>query len=92
VFHVIQLDKLKVEGEIEFASFSPSQIIDRPVSVEATLQDRKVQFEGRITFVKPLLDPRGKTFQVQAEVDNRKENGHWVLWPGMLVDMTIHTK
>jgi hypothetical protein len=86
------LDKLKVEGDVEFARFAPSQIIDRPVTVEATVQDRKIQFEGRITFVKPLLDPLGKKYQVQAEVDNRKENGEWLLLPNMLVDMTIHTK
>jgi RND family efflux transporter MFP subunit len=92
VFHVMKLDKLQVEGDIEFARFSPSQIIDKPVTVEATLQERKVTFEGRIIFVKPLLDPSGKRFQVQAEVENRQENGHWVLWPGMLVDMTIHMK
>ncbi|MEX2140213.1 MAG: HlyD family efflux transporter periplasmic adaptor subunit [Pirellulales bacterium] len=90
VLHVVQLDRLKVEGEVETERYSPGQLINRPVTVEATLQGRKVQFEGRITFVRPLLDGRGKTYVVKAEVDNRKEDGHWLLFPGSYVDMTIN--
>jgi multidrug resistance efflux pump len=92
VLHVVQLDRVKVEGGVEIAQFSPGQIVDRPVTIEATLQDRKVQFEGRITFVKPLLEGLGERYQVKAEVENRKENDNWLLFPGMYVDMTIHAK
>jgi multidrug efflux pump subunit AcrA (membrane-fusion protein) len=89
VLHVVQLDRLKVEGEIEIARYSPSQVMGRPVAIEATLQDRKVQFVGKITFVRPLLDGLGRKYLVNAEVVNREEHGEWLLLPGLYVDMKI---
>lgn len=91
VLHVIQLDRLKVEGEIELKQFSPHQVMGRPVTIEATLQDRKVQFVGKITFVRPMLDGLGSKFLVHAEVENREENGQPLLLPNLNVDMTIDT-
>jgi RND family efflux transporter MFP subunit len=82
VVHVVRLDRLKVEGEVDIKQYSPSQLMNRPVSVEAELQGRKVQFQGRITFVRPLLDGRGRTYVIKAEVDNREENENWLLFPG----------
>lgn len=92
VLHVVQLDRLKVEGEVQIKDFSPGQIIDRPVTIEATLQGRKVQFDGRITFVRPLLNELGEKYLVKAEVDNRKEDGQWLLLPNLYVDMKIHAR
>jgi multidrug resistance efflux pump len=91
VVHVVQLDKLKVEGSVELARFIPSQILDSPVTIEATLQERKVKFDGRIVFVKPIVNTIGE-YQIRAEVENRKENGGWLLFPGMYVDLTIHPR
>jgi multidrug efflux pump subunit AcrA (membrane-fusion protein) len=91
VVHVVKLDKLKVEGSVELAKFIPSQIIDSPVTIEATLQDRKLKFGGRIVFVKPMVNTIGE-YQIKAEVENRQENNHWLLLPGMYVDMTIHPR
>jgi multidrug efflux pump subunit AcrA (membrane-fusion protein) len=91
VVHVVKLDKLKVEGSVELAKFVPSQILDSPVTIETTLQDRKLKFDGRIVFVKPMVNTIGE-YQIRAEVENRKENGGWLLFPGMYVDMTIHPR
>ena len=91
VVHVVQLDKLKVEGSVELAKYIPSQILDSPVTIETTLQNRKVKFDGRIVFVKPIVNTIGE-YQIKAEVENRKENGGWLLFPGMYVDMTIHPR
>jgi multidrug efflux pump subunit AcrA (membrane-fusion protein) len=90
VVHVVQLDKLKVEGEFDIKQYSPGQLMNRPVMVEAELQGRKVQFEGRITFVRPLLDGRGRNYVVKAEVENRFDKGHPLLMPGLYVDMTVN--
>lgn len=91
VVHVVKLDQLKVEGSVELAKFIPSQVLDSPVTIEATLQNRKVKFEGRIVFVKPIVNTIGE-YQIRADVENRKENGGWLLFPGMYVDMTIHPR
>ena len=94
VLHVVQLDRLKVEGYPDFAQFAPAQIIDRPVIVEAMLQGSKVNFKGQITFVSPLIEGNGDSasYRVKAEVENRKEDGQWLLRPGMFVDMKIQAK
>jgi RND family efflux transporter MFP subunit len=89
VLHVIQLDRLKIEGEIELARYTPSQVMGRPITVEATLQDRKVQFAGKITFVRPMLNALGTKYLVKAEVENREEHGQPLLMPGLFVEVKI---
>jgi macrolide-specific efflux system membrane fusion protein len=92
VLRVVQLDRLKVEGEVEIAKFTPAQLLNRPVIVEAELQGRKVQFNGNIAFVSPFAQNLGTAYLVKAEIENRIEDGQWLLRPGMFVDMKIQTK
>jgi RND family efflux transporter MFP subunit len=94
VLHVVQLDRLKVEAYPEISQFAAGQLIDRPVTIEAVLQDRTLEFNGKITFVSPLIEGIEKvgTYRIKAEVENRQENGEWLLKPGMYVDMKIHLK
>jgi multidrug efflux pump subunit AcrA (membrane-fusion protein) len=94
VAYVVQLDRLKVEGYPDIAELSPALLIDRPVVIEATLQDRKVQFNGQIIYVSPLIEgtKRSGSYRIKAEVENRKENGAWLLQPGLYVDMKIQLK
>jgi multidrug resistance efflux pump len=95
VLHLMQLDRLRVEGYVDLAKFSPSQVLNRPVTVQAMLQGRKVEFTGKITFVSPLVegvDSATSSYRVKAEVENLREdgpNGQWLLQPGMIVDMSI---
>jgi macrolide-specific efflux system membrane fusion protein len=94
VLHVVQLDRLKVEGYPEISQFAAGQLIDRPVTIEAVSQDQTLEFKGKITFVSPLIEGIEKvgTYRIKAEVENRKENGEWLLKPGMYVDMKIHLR
>jgi multidrug efflux pump subunit AcrA (membrane-fusion protein) len=55
-----------------------------------TLADKVVTFPGKIVYVKPVIE--GGVFQVRAEVENGKQDGVWVLNPGMNVKMTIELK
>jgi hypothetical protein len=96
VLHVVQLDRLKVEGYVDIAEYSPGQVLNRPVTVEAILQGRKVQFNGQITYASALVEginSAKSSYRVKAEVENRREDGReggqWLLLPGMIVDMTI---
>ncbi|HZZ28741.1 MAG TPA: HlyD family efflux transporter periplasmic adaptor subunit [Pirellulales bacterium] len=92
VVRVIRMDRLRVEGYLDKDKFSPGEIADHPVVVQAELTNgRKVQFPGKIVFVDPEV--RGETeYTVRATVDNRKENGQWLLRPGMPAAMTIQLK
>jgi multidrug resistance efflux pump len=89
IARVVRMDRLRVEGDFNAALYTPDVLIGRPVTVEVRLpRDRVVRLEGEVTFVSPLVDLAGD-FQVWAEVENREENGYWLLRPGLPADMTV---
>jgi macrolide-specific efflux system membrane fusion protein len=89
VVHIVRVDRLRIEGFVSAAEYSPSEIAHRPVKVTAKLsRGRTVEFDGKIVYVSPQDQPGGD-FLVWAEVDNREENGHWLLRPGTTATMTI---
>jgi Cu(I)/Ag(I) efflux system membrane fusion protein len=45
------------------------------------------QFEGKVTFIDPVLDPASRTARVRIEVSNKKGR----LRPGMFAEAVIHT-
>jgi multidrug efflux pump subunit AcrA (membrane-fusion protein) len=82
------MDKVRVEGQLEFAVVSPMQVIDRPVTVTVTLtRNRTVELPGKIVYVAQKLH-FGK-YHVIAEVENREERGTWWLMDGMTPRMTV---
>jgi multidrug resistance efflux pump len=88
VLRVVNLERLRVDGFVNIGQFGPAQLIDRPVVVDVLLQGRKVSFNGKIMNVSPLVESRGD-YQVTAHVENRKENNHWLLLPGLSAEMEI---
>jgi multidrug efflux pump subunit AcrA (membrane-fusion protein) len=92
VFRVIDLRRLRVQGLVRHANYSPGEVARKPVTVTATLTDgRKEDFTGVVHFVHPEVQAGG-VYMVWAEVDNRKEGTEYLLQPGMDVDMAIHTQ
>lgn len=90
VFHVIRMDRLRIEGFLNASQYAPGEIDGQPVTVRVELaQGRTEQFKGKVVFVSPQ-DQAGGEFRIWAEVLNRMENDHWLLRPGALADMTIH--
>lgn len=90
VLRVIQLDRLYVDGFISGRDYSVVDISNRPVTVEVNLaRGRKEQFKGQIVFVNPLVQVDNR-YRVRAEVENRQENGQWLLNPGSTATMVIH--
>ena len=91
IMRLLRLDLLRVEGLLDAKSYRPAEIQDRPVEVTITLPNgQKESFSGKVVFVKPVIE--GRTFQVRAEVQNRRQAGFWVLSPGQTVNMTIQLK
>jgi multidrug efflux pump subunit AcrA (membrane-fusion protein) len=87
---VIRTDRLKVEGFVDATRFNPADVRDRPVTVEARLAgDRSERFQGRIVNVRPRME--SGSYRVVAEVDNRQEEGEWLLRTGQFVTMAIHS-
>lgn len=89
VFQVVRLDQLAVEGFLSSADYAPSDVVGKPVVVEAVLaHGRRQQFVGKIVFAHPEIDAR-RQFRIKAEVTNVAENGHYLLRPGQEVDMAV---
>lgn len=92
VLRVIRMDRLHVEGLVSADDYSPADIDGRPVTVHAQLaRGRQVDFRGQVVFVSPIVDKRNQ-YRVRAEVENRTEQGQWLLRPGTTASMTIHLK
>jgi len=89
--HIIKLDKLWVEGFVRADRVSPAEVHGQPVEVKVMLaRGRDVSVSGRVVFVKPVIE--GNTYQIRAEVENRQENGFWLLTPGMPARMTVNVR
>lgn len=89
VFRLVRLDRLSVDGILSAADYAPSDVLNRPVTIDTTLaRGRRMQFSGKVTFVHPEIDHRGK-FRIKAEITNVAENGQFLLFPGAEVDMTL---
>jgi multidrug resistance efflux pump len=90
IARVVRMDRLRVEGDFNSELYSPDELVGRPVTVEVRLAgNRLVRLEGEVTFVSLLVDLAGD-YQVWAEVENREENGVWLLQPGLKADMVVH--
>jgi multidrug efflux pump subunit AcrA (membrane-fusion protein) len=91
VMRLVRLDRLRVNGVLDPKDYRPSEIQDRPVRVTVTIPHVGRQtFSGKIVYVDPVIE--GGSFQLRAEVENRKQDGVWILNPGMNADMTIELK
>jgi macrolide-specific efflux system membrane fusion protein len=92
VLQIVRVDRLRIEGFLSGSEVGPETIAGRPVTVEVPLaQGRTAQLGGTITFVSPLVQA-GNKYRVRAEVQNRTEQGHPVLRPGMTATMFISTQ
>jgi macrolide-specific efflux system membrane fusion protein len=91
--HIVRMNRLRVEGQLNAAKISPSDVaVGLPVEVEVQLSGtRTVKLPGTVTFVDPLVVSGGE-YTVRAEVENREENGRWLIYPGLNARMTIHLK
>lgn len=88
IMEVIQMDRLWVEGKIHASEINPYQVSEREVNVTMTLaQGERISFPGKIVYVE--LEVVGGDYKVRAEVANRTFQNHWLLIPGMNVDMEI---
>lgn len=89
IVRIVRMKTVRVEGMLRIGDVSPTQVVDRPVTVTATLTgNRSVEFKGQIVFVAPEL-VAGDKYRVIAEVENREDRGAWLLLPGMAPVMKV---
>jgi multidrug efflux pump subunit AcrA (membrane-fusion protein) len=91
VMRLVCMDRLRVNGVLKATDHRPSEIQDCDVEIAVTLPHLGRQtFTGKVVYVKPVVE--SGFLQVRAEVENRKQNGVWILNPGMNAEMTIQLK
>jgi macrolide-specific efflux system membrane fusion protein len=87
---IITIDRLYVDGFVDATRFGPAVLRGRPVTVEVSLDNGRVEsLEGKIFKIKHRVE--GGSYRVVAEVKNRQDRGEWILRAGQIVRMTIHS-
>ncbi len=89
LIRVIRMDKLRVRGRVDSKRLLQRDVDRRLVTVTPINGDSKQQFRGKVTFASPELATDAH-FDIHVEVDNRMENGYWLLSTGEFVVLTIH--
>ena len=93
VMKIARMDRLYVQGNISSEEYNPYEVAGQPVVVTLTLaQNQTQEFEGRISNVGLENDSSGVYYSVKAEVNNRFENGQWLLRKGSKVTMRVQQK
>ncbi|MFO0895891.1 MAG: HlyD family efflux transporter periplasmic adaptor subunit [Pirellulales bacterium] len=91
VVRILQMDKLRVEGFFDIAKYPPHKIRGAAVTLEVEVGGEIKKFPGKVVMINPEAIYNGAT-KLWAEVENRQENGEWVLRPGMKVtEMVVDT-
>jgi len=90
--YVVRMDRLRIEGFVSATQVEPGEVDKRPVTITVQLaRQRQENFSGEVVFASPVIQASNK-FRIWVEVENRKENGHWLLHPGHSAEMIIHLK
>jgi multidrug efflux pump subunit AcrA (membrane-fusion protein) len=88
VLHVVRLDRLLVQGFVKAADVATLDIADRPVEVTVKLaRGRQETFKSKISYVSSMV--LSGVYRISAEVQNRQENGRWLLQSGLNAEMAI---
>ena len=91
IAHVVQLDKLKIDGLLPYGPVAPASLKGKTVDVFVQLAGKAEpdKFTGTVTSVDPFVEQTGN-FRIHVEVQNEPdENGDWKLMEGMRADMKI---
>ena len=93
VVRVVQMDRLRVEGEINGKKHARHEILDRPVKITVFLTGGGEEVVvGKITYASSIVETNGDLveYTVRAEIDNRKlPNGKWLITPGLKAKMEL---
>lgn len=88
ILEMVQMDRIWIEGMIDPKTIHPYQVSGKAAIVKLKLAGGEIaSFDGQITFVDPQVV--GDSRKVRAEVLNRQFENHWLLAPGMEVEMEI---
>ena len=85
---VIQMDRLRVEGDVD--GLHPIRVVrGMPVQVRIhTGSNKPIEISGKLDYVSMEMDLNHR-YRVWVEVENKKVGNDWVIKPGMQADIVI---
>jgi multidrug resistance efflux pump len=91
ILRIVRLNRLRIEGFLKLGEYDRAEIDGQSVIVQIQLQRRVVEFEGKVTFVSPIIDASSE-YTVWCEINNKRHEGQWLMLPGMQADVKIRLK
>ncbi len=87
---LIQMDKLRVEGDVDALKYAGQIRKGAPVEVTIfTESDKSVPLSGKLGYVSLEINSRGE-YRVWVEVANKTIGDDWLFKPGMKAEIMIH--
>lgn len=94
---LLQMDRLRVEGFVPAAQYAKQDLVGKPVTVYVELaagpdgKPRLEPFTGVVGYASDKIDASGE-YRIWVEIQNKRENGQWLVQAGRQASMTIHLK
>ncbi|MEM9411310.1 MAG: efflux RND transporter periplasmic adaptor subunit, partial [Planctomycetota bacterium] len=82
---VIRMDRVKIQALAPSDAVN-NDMLGKPISVVLANQSNGSEFQGKITFINPEVNPATGLLQINAEVENTERK----LRPGAKVTMTVN--
>jgi multidrug efflux pump subunit AcrA (membrane-fusion protein) len=97
VMQLVQLDKLRIEGDIDALRYPGQVAVGTPAKVliyanaDRAQADKSqaIQLEAKIGFVSSEIDLNNR-YRMWVEVENTRNGNEWLIKPGMEADITVY--
>lgn len=92
IVRLARLDALRVDGWVYYEDHLPAEVDGCEVTIQVDVGRGRVEkATGRVVYVSPLAEGfDNPKYRVRAEIKNRRQNGRWLISPGLDATMTIH--
>lgn len=88
---IVELDRLRVEGDVNALLYGRQVTPGMPVRVRVHVgadEEQTIEVAGKIGFVSSEIDLNDH-YRVWVDIDNRQVDGGWAIKPGMRADIFI---
>ena len=83
VVRLVRMDRLRAEALVDSDEFAPADLLGKTMNLNVRIKKNVVrQVRAIVTFASPEVSSGGR-FVIYAEFENPKENGVWVVRPGL---------